>query len=234
MNILICLSLLFVIFFCIFFNFKEGFKSDYSDYNTIDRIKTANDDEYAYCLAGVVTCPSGNIINLKDNYKGGQTYSYLCDNNKRVECRGNFQYNMNTSRLDWKTPTSREIPFNYSDTYKGFTVPYSYVPVDICNNYMNFYDNSNNILDSINKCNMLLNDEESYKCVNAIFKDKSESKNSSKELTKCIANYGSNVGDPLCCGQKGVLQKSATKYVCPSSSPTCSGYTCSGTYGTCE
>jgi len=231
MRKILYLFLLTIIFFCIIFNYKEGFKSDYSDYNTIDRIKTANDNEYAYCLAGNVTCSTGKIQNLKDDYKGGQTYSYLCDDKSRVECRGNFQYKMNPSQLDWKTPTSREIPFNFSDTYKGFTVPYSYVPVDINDKYMNFYDKDKNVLDSMNKCNMLLTDDDAYKCIKSTYKKVEPSKESS---TKCIANYGTNVGDPLCCGQTGVLQNSAKKYVCPTSSPTCSGYTCGDKYGTCK
>jgi hypothetical protein len=51
---------------------------------------------------------------------------------------------------------------------------------------------------------------------------------------KCIANYGTNIGDPLCCGQKGILQYFASKYVCPASKPTCSNYVCGKKYGICS
>lgn len=240
-----------------YINYKEGFKSDYSDYNTIDRIKTGRNN-YAYCLAGHVTCPSGNRVDISDTYTGGQTYDYLCDDNTQIECQGNFQYKMNDyERSVWRTPSAREVLFPYSDVYKGFTIPYDYIPVDISDNFMNFYDSSGSI-DNINKCSMLNSDIETYKCNIAtigqfaeLFKDsitsmiknlpigvlskliKSDTKDT-KTDTKCIADYGTNAGDSLCCGQTGILQKSSTKYVCPSTAPTCSGYTCGDSYGTCS
>lgn len=49
---------------------------------------------------------------------------------------------------------------------------------------------------------------------------------------KCIANYGSKVGDPLCCDQKGSLID--TKHICPQEVPTCTGYSKSdNVYGYC-
>jgi hypothetical protein len=81
---------------------------------------------------------------------------------------------------------------------------------------------------------------------NDALKPKSESKFGSKsdscddpckpnpcKAKKCIANHGTKVGDPLCCGQKGVLQKYATNYVCSKSAPTCSNFVCGESYGTC-
>ena len=259
MNKIKYLILLFFITISVMYyiNYKEGFKSDYSDYTTIDRIKTGT-NSYAYCIAGNVMCPSGNRVRIMDNYKKGKTYNYSCGLNAQAECRGNFQYKMNSSnRSDWKTPSAREISFPYSDDYKGFTIPYTYIPVDICNNFMNFYDSSHNVIDNINKCSMLKSDIESYKCniayisklaemfengittfmdgfpigdaLKKLIKPKTETSN-----IKCIANYGTTVGKPLCCGQTGVLQKSATEYVCPASKPTCAGYTCGDEYGTCS
>ena len=49
---------------------------------------------------------------------------------------------------------------------------------------------------------------------------------------KCIADFGTNVGDDLCCGQTGVLQD--TRYVCPSIKPTCSNFKCGSVFGTCS
>ena len=50
---------------------------------------------------------------------------------------------------------------------------------------------------------------------------------------KCIANNGSNVGDPLCCNQPGTLKD--TKYICPQEVPTCVGYSASdNVYGYCN
>lgn len=47
----------------------------------------------------------------------------------------------------------------------------------------------------------------------------------------CIADFGTNVGDSLCCGQTGVLQN--TKYVCPANAPKCASFKCGSKFGTC-
>jgi hypothetical protein len=49
---------------------------------------------------------------------------------------------------------------------------------------------------------------------------------------KCIADFGTNVGQDLCCGQTGVLQD--TRYVCPSNKPTCTKFKCGSEFGTCS
>lgn len=50
---------------------------------------------------------------------------------------------------------------------------------------------------------------------------------------KCIANYGSNIGDSLCCNQLGSVTD--TKYICPEEVPTCRGYSQKDqTYGYCN
>jgi hypothetical protein len=48
----------------------------------------------------------------------------------------------------------------------------------------------------------------------------------------CIADFGTNIGDDLCCGQTGVLQN--TKYVCPITRPKCSNFKCGSQFGNCE
>lgn len=47
-------------------------------------------------------------------------------------------------------------------------------------------------------------------------------KNNETPFIKCIANHGSNVGDPLCCDQNGIIND--TKFICPQEVPTCIGY----------
>jgi hypothetical protein len=59
----------------------------------------------------------------------------------------------------------------------------------------------------------------------------SEPEGSSCPSLKCIADFGTNVGENLCCGQTGVLQN--TEYVCPSSKPTCKNFKCGSKFGTC-
>ena len=49
---------------------------------------------------------------------------------------------------------------------------------------------------------------------------------------KCIADYGTNIGDPLCCNQEGNLKN--TKYICPQEVPICKGYSSDdNAYGFC-
>ena len=55
-------------------------------------------------------------------------------------------------------------------------------------------------------------------------------KNSVKPL-KCVADFGTNIGEDLCCGQEGVLQD--TKFICPDTMPTCSNFKCGSRFGTC-
>ena len=52
------------------------------------------------------------------------------------------------------------------------------------------------------------------------------------EPNKCIADFATQVGEPLCCGQTGVLQD--TRYVCPPTKPTCSKFKCGSEFGTCS
>ena len=51
------------------------------------------------------------------------------------------------------------------------------------------------------------------------------------EPIKCIADFGTSVGDPLCCGQEGVLQD--TRYVCPNTLKKCTNFKCGSAFGTC-
>ena len=51
------------------------------------------------------------------------------------------------------------------------------------------------------------------------------------EDIKCIADFGTNIGDELCCGQSGILTD--TKYVCPSNYSKCENMKCGSKYGVC-
>jgi len=51
------------------------------------------------------------------------------------------------------------------------------------------------------------------------------------EDIKCIADFGTSVGDPLCCGQDGVLQD--TRYVCPNTLKKCQNFKCGSAFGKC-
>ena len=54
----------------------------------------------------------------------------------------------------------------------------------------------------------------------------------SGEPIKCIADFGTKIGDNLCCGQTGVLQD--TRYTCPNTLPYCGDFKCGSKFGTCR
>jgi hypothetical protein len=56
--------------------------------------------------------------------------------------------------------------------------------------------------------------------------------NNNSDSIKCIADFGTKIGDNLCCGQTGVLQD--TKYTCPNTLPYCSDFKCGSKFGTCR
>ena len=71
---------------------------------------------------------------------------------------------------------------------------------------------------------LLTNLEKEYKELENKFKN-------SNSPIKCIADFATDIGEDLCCGQTGVLQN--TKYVCPSEKPTCSNFKCGSKFGSC-
>lgn len=52
------------------------------------------------------------------------------------------------------------------------------------------------------------------------------------EQMKCVADFGTKIGDELCCGQEGTLKN--TRYVCPSEFPTCGDFKCGSNFGSCS
>ena len=145
---------------------KEGFNNDYSDYTTIDRIKV--NDNYAYCIGGKATCLTGVPV-LNGTYKGGTTYESYCDDMSNMVCNNiintqNLDLDVSGDNYIWTTPNNIKILF--SKLFKGFTSLSSYLPVNMINNDYVFYDENLNILDTINKCDLLGID--TNKCKNAL------------------------------------------------------------------
>jgi hypothetical protein len=52
------------------------------------------------------------------------------------------------------------------------------------------------------------------------------------EPIKCIADFDTDIGDNLCCGQPGTLKD--TRYVCPVNKPTCGNFKCGSKFGECS
>lgn len=148
------------------YKIKETFKSDYSDYKQIDRIHV--DDKFGYCIGGSAICKTG--VPIKGGiYANGNTYKSYCDDGSNMVC------NSELNNLDvcgnsyiWRTPNY--IPLLFSQTYQGFTEPTSYIPAVINNNSINLYDSNSNIIDTINKCDILgLNANNCKKTLNLNF-----------------------------------------------------------------
>jgi len=66
--------------------------------------------------------------------------------------------------------------------------------------------------------------------INDINKKEDEPSTPTEDI-KCIADFGTNIGDSLCCGQSGVLTN--TKYVCPANYSKCESMKCGSKYGKC-
>jgi hypothetical protein len=134
--------------------FHETFKSDYSDYNKIDRIMV--DDKYGYCLGASLGCVTGAPIKIGLYGNGnGDTYKSQCDDGSLMVCNNFVSNNFDTvgDNYVWKTPKNNPILF--SKMYKGFTEPTPYIPAIINNDLINFYDKNNKIIETINKCSLL-------------------------------------------------------------------------------
>lgn len=133
-------------------NFHETFKSDYSDYDKIDRIIVG--DKYGYCLGASPTCVTGSPIKT-GVYGNSTTYKPYCDDGSLMVCNNFVSNNFDTvgDNYVWKTPKNHPILF--SKMYKGFTEPTSHVPAVINNDIINFYDANNKMIDMINKCSLL-------------------------------------------------------------------------------
>ena len=59
-----------------------------------------------------------------------------------------------------------------------------------------------------------------------------EKQKSCNDTLKCIADFNTQIGDKLCCGQKGTLKD--PQYVCPENKPTCGNFKCGSNFGVCS
>ena len=172
-----------------------------------------------------------------------------------VSCEDNLLSSDSINSLYFISESDKDNNGNYkSQTYKevtsasgkgltgtgldGFTDPYKFIPMSISGEYVYLYKS-----DSINpyfKTSPCFLYETSLDCkTNYLDFSSSDTSDTSDDSStcasgegmKCLANNGAKVGDPLCCGQTGVVQN--TKYNCPSEYPTCVGYKCGQSWGKC-
>ena len=137
---------------------------------------------------------------------------------------------------------TKELP--HDTPYGNFIGPYShpYKPIDVSNNLMYLHvpvtgdgmSGSGGYKVESTPCFLYESFDE---CKTKYFKQTNsdgidDGKDGDKTQTfKCLADNGAETGEPLCCGQEGVLQN--TDYNCPSEYPKCMGYKCGETWGKC-
>ena len=93
---------------------------------------------------------------------------------------------------------------------------------DISNNMFSDIDASNTFLDTSG--NMISQILDYIKKINT--------KIDKPPKLKCLADYETQLGGNLCCGQKGTLK--GTQYVCPKEIPYCKSMQCGTKYGECS
>ena len=186
---------------------------------------------------------------------GGSSYKSTCTNGVNAVCINNHITTSDSDNNSVSFYNSEGTELLYSgpsDTkFKGYLGPYDYIPMKISESYVYLYDNTNKDYSSegISACYLYgdCEDEASGDSTGDSTNDStndstgdstgdstsdSTGENSNVSAMKCIADNGAKPGDPLCCGQDGVLQD--TKYNCHSDYPYCIGYKCGETWGKCS
>lgn len=137
----------------------------------------------------------------------------------------------------------------------GFTNPYSYIPLEISGDYVYLYKSAGQVDFVATPC-FLYETSDNDVCIDKYYTDITTSTTTtvsgdtdttttvsgdtdtvstsqcSTTNIPCMADNGQEVGDPLCCGQSGVVQ--STEYNCPKIAPYCVGYKCGTSWGTCQ
>lgn len=240
--------------------YKEGFRTEVSSthsdynidlkkrYNNVDRIKDSdNNSTYKYCIGGIIKCKGSESNATLDEisnsyYTEGKTYEDKCLDGNGVICDKSIFY----KDVDSVSDISGVLGVNSDGTdvdNRGFTKSLSYYPIGLINNYtekikrwnpLNSDSYSQNNLSDykfISKCDFESKEDGSYnECIKHFGVQEDISGNDSS--IKCLADFGTQVGENICCGQEGILQN--TKYVCPSEYPICGGYKCGESWGYCK
>lgn len=194
--------------------------------------------EALYCIGSAIECDSDthNKVQVGTDPLGIKLYQCkngadICMN--AIKCNGVLGNGLNDvgerSELQFKDSNGiRKIKqFNFSgnnvsdDSFlNNFTEPYRSVPLTISGEYVYLYEpNTTNIDASYSAC-FLYDDVQACSPVQ-----------SNEDTIKCVADYGTNVGEKVCCGQNSILQKNGRK--CPKELPRCVGYKCGEKWGTC-
>ena len=222
---------------------------------------TGVSNEYLYCIGGNVVCPTGSDLCYNDvsytNFAGteqlGTTYKFKCIDSttkefatsdlSHVRCEGNLLSTQDGADFYFRAESADSYG-NYAqkiiagaadlsnESIAGFTTAFNYIPLEISGTYVYLYESDASLDFVATPCYLYSLDGDT--CASTYYTETSSTDVSSSTCSSdipCLANNGAVVGDPLCCGQSGVVQN--TKYNCPASAPYCEGYKCGSSWGKC-
>jgi hypothetical protein len=234
----------------------SGVKIKYG--SNLGNVYTGNSGEYLYCPAGEIKCPTGTTLQSLDDYEDSngnthKSYKYWCTDDStgkvsdfsHVMCTGNYLGKDGVNKLYIKSENEKDDNGNIlshtmhditstsgkglSDSgLDGFSDPYTHIPMSVSGEYLILYKADQTVNFKATPCFLY---EDSATCVSGYYDSYDNETDESNKPIRCIANNGANIGDPLCCGQTGLVQN--TKYNCPSNYPHCVGYKCGQTWGKC-
>lgn len=129
-------------------------------------------------------------------------------------------------------------------TYAGFIGPYNNAPMEISGEYLLMKNDDGTDKFKATPCFLyegedaclsyydINNGESSEEEVSEGVSGEEVEKCDQTPNIKCVADNGTKKGDPLCCGQTGVVQD--IKHNCPVNYPYCVGYKCGESWGRCS
>lgn len=206
---------------------------------------TGGTGDYLYCIGGDIVCEDNGDTLVADtaatydddNGNTHNSYSASCTNDSgagsNAVCTNNYVSTTSDNSVSFVDSNDTQTPLYgpSDDKFSGFLGPYSYTPMKISDKYVYLYDSANQAYSSeeISACYLYGDCKDEASADSTV---DSTPENPNVSTMKCIADNGAKPGDPLCCGQDGVLQD--TKYNCPSEYPHCIGYKCGETWGKCS
>lgn len=139
--------------------------------------------------------------------------------------RGIIQSHSDENGFTEKYDTSSEFPLDFVGKFavyndeNGNDISYSLCPL---------FEKS---IDCWQKRNQSSSSSDSSDDTDDESDDEVESGEIEKTNFRCVADYGAEPGDDLCCGQTGVVQNNSD--TCPHEYPKCYGYKCGQKWGVC-
>ena len=221
--------------------------------NKNDDSATGGTEDYLYCIGGDIECEDSTDTLVEDtegatyddvNGNSHKSYSASCESGSSAVCTNNYVSTTSDNSVTFVDSNGTQTSlYGPSDTlFSGFLGPYNYIPLKIDDNYVYLYDSANGDFSSeANSACHLYGDCPSADATDsatttdsdsATATDSDSATSTSSQSIKCLADNGAKAGDPLCCGQDGVVQN--TKYNCPSEYPYCIGYKCGESWGKCS